>query len=583
MFGMVDKARRGCRRHVPAPPSSATTLSMMYHYRSISCGGTPALVGHCRPVVACKAVSTIDVATRARWRRRHLRQGCLRCTSTRCRHSAGRAQMSHNVDSSRRVVQCRPSTSLLVHGGAAADCAKVAYDVPVLAVVVWRDERRCLTMSTRRGSRCSVDQRSRRPCAVAPPSRAPRLPMMYQYLLLLFGGTSAHAGQCRPVEARDSVSTIDLAARARWHRRRVRQGYLRCTSARCGGMADRAQMFDNVDSSRRATRCRPSMSPPVRGGAAFVCAKVAYDVPVLAVVVWRDERRCRTMSTRRGAQWTTDHRPRCPCTMAPPSCAPRLPMMYQCSLWWNGGPRADVGQCRLVEARCAVSTIDLAARARWHRRRVRQGCLRCTSARCGGMADRAQMFDNVDSSRRATRCRPSMSPPVRGGAAFVCAKVAYDVPVLAVVVWRDERRRRTMSTRRGALRGVDHQPRCSCTVAPPSCAPRLPMMYQCSLWWNGGPRADVGQCRLVEARCAVSTIDLAARARWRRRRVRQGCPRCTSARCYCLVGRAQMFDNADSSRRVTPCRLAISPSVCAGSAERLKCMITHMVASNETI
>jgi hypothetical protein len=151
--------------------------------------------------------------------------------------------------------------------------------------------------------------------------------MMYQYLLLLFGGTSAHAGQCRPVEARDSVSTIDLAARARWHRRRLRQGYLRSTSARYGGMADRAKMFDNVDSSRRALRCRPSMSLRVHGGAAVVCAKVAYDVPVLAVVEWRTARRCLTMSTRRGALCSVDHRPRCPCTMAPPSCAPRLHMM----------------------------------------------------------------------------------------------------------------------------------------------------------------------------------------------------------------------------------------------------------------
>jgi hypothetical protein len=252
-------------------------------------------------------------------------------------------------------------------------------------------------------------------------------------------------------------------------------------------MADRVQMFDNVDSSRRAVQCRPSMSPPVRGGDAFVCANVAYDVPVLAVVIRRDERRCRTMSTRRGAQW------------------------------------------------------------------------------------------------RAVQCRPSTSLLVHGGAAVVCAKVAHDVAVLAVIVWWDARRCRTMSTRRGARCTIDHRCRCPCTVAAPPCAPRLPMMYQCSLWWNGGPRADFGQCRLVEARGAVSTVDLAARARWRRRRVRQGCPRCTSARCYCLVGRAQMLVNTDSSRRATQCRLAISPSVCAGSAERLKCMIAHMDASNETI
>jgi hypothetical protein len=228
-----------------------------------------------------------------------------------------------------------------------------------------------------------------------------------------------------------------------------------------------------------------------------------------------------------------DHRPRRPCTVAPPSCAPRLPMMYQCSLWWNGG--------------------------------------------------RAQMSDNVDSSRRAVRCRPSMSPPVHGGAAVVCAKVAYDVPVLAVVIRRDERRCRTMSTRRGARCSVDHRPRCPCTVAPPSCAPRLPMMYQCSLWWNGGPRADVGQCRLVEARGAVSTIDLAACARWRRRRVRQGCLRCTSTRCRHSAGRAQISDNVDSLRRATQCRPSVSPPVRAGAVERLKCMIAHMVALNETI
>jgi hypothetical protein len=110
------------------------------------------------------------------------------------------------------------------------------------------------------------------------------------------------------------------------------------------------------------TQCRPSTSLLVHGGAAADCAKVAYDVLVLAVV-WRDERRCRTMSTR-GAQWTTDHRPRCPCTMAPPSCAPRLPTMYQCSLLLFGGTRTDVGQCRLVEARDAVSTSDLAVSVR---------------------------------------------------------------------------------------------------------------------------------------------------------------------------------------------------------------------------
>jgi hypothetical protein len=213
----------------------------MYQYSLSSSGGTSADAAQCRLVEARSGLSTIDVATRARWRRRCVRQGCLRYTTTRCRHVARRAQMSDNVDSSRR---------------------------------------------------CSV--------------------------------------------------IIDVAARARWRRRRVHQCWPRCVTTRCCRVAGCAQISDNVDSSRRAVQCRPSTSLLVHGGAAADCAKVAYDVPVLAVVVWRDERRCRTMSTRRGAQWTTDDRPRCPCTMAPPSCAPRLPMMYQCSLWWNGGPRADV-------------------------------------------------------------------------------------------------------------------------------------------------------------------------------------------------------------------------------------------------
>jgi hypothetical protein len=191
------------------------------------------------------------------------------------------------------------------------------------------------------------------------------------------------------------------------------------------------------------------------------------------------------------------------------------------------------------------------------------------------------MFDNVDPSWRAVQCRPSTSLPVHDGAAVVCTKVAYDVTVLAVMEWWTARRCLTMSTRRSARCTIDHRPRCPCAVAPPSRAPRLPTMYQYSLS-SGGTSADVGQCRL-EARSGLPTIDLAARARWRRRRVRQGCPRCTSARCYCLVGRAQMLVNTDSSRRATQCRLAISPSVCAGSAERLKCMIAHMVALNETI
>jgi hypothetical protein len=253
------------------------------------------------------------------------------------------------------------------------------------------------------------------------------------------------------------VPTIDRATSAWRSSRRVRQHSLRCTTAHRCCLAGRAQMSHNVDSFWRAC--------------------------------------------------TSDHRCRRPCTVAPPSCAPRLPTMYQYSL-----------------------------------------------LSCGG---RAQMSDNVDSSRRAVQCRPSMSPPVRrvrqvaydvpsmstprgashdlvcGGTAVVCAKVAYDVPVLAVVVW-----------------------------------------------WTS---ADVGQCRLVEARGAVSTIDLAARARWRRRRVRQGCLRCTSTRCCCLVGRAQMSDNVDPLRRATQCRPAVSPPVCAGAVERLKCMIAHMVASNETI
>jgi hypothetical protein len=38
---------------------------------------------------------------------------------------------------------------------------------------------------------------------------------MYQYSLLLFSGTRADVGQYRLVEARDAVSTIDLAASVR--------------------------------------------------------------------------------------------------------------------------------------------------------------------------------------------------------------------------------------------------------------------------------------------------------------------------------------------------------------------------------
>jgi hypothetical protein len=160
------------------------------------------------------------------------------------------------------------------------------------------------------------------------------------------------------------VPTIDRATSAWRSSRRVRQHSIRCTTAHHCCLAGRAQMSHNVDSSKRVVQCRPSTSLPVHDGAAVVCAKVAYDVPVLAVVEWRTARRCRTMSTRRGARCTIDHRPRCPCTVAPPSCAPRLPMMYQCSLWWNGGPHADVGQCRLVLARSAVSIISLAASVR---------------------------------------------------------------------------------------------------------------------------------------------------------------------------------------------------------------------------
>jgi hypothetical protein len=413
-----------------------------------------------------------------------------------------------------------------VRGGAAAICAKLAYDVPVLAVVIRRDERRCRTMSTRRGALCSVDHRPRCPCTVAPPSCAPRLPTMYQYSLLLFSGTSADVGQCRLVEACCAVSTVDLAACARWRRRRVRQGCLRCISTCCGGMADRAQMSDNVDSSRRAVDYRPSTSLPVHDGAAVVCAKVAHDVPVLVVVEWLTARRCLTMSTRSGARCSVDHR-----------------------------------------------------RARWRRCRVRQGCLRCTSTRCRNSAGRAQMSHNVDSSRRAVQCGPSTSPPVHGGTAVACAKVAYDVPV---------HRCRHSAGRAQMSHNVDSSRRvvqCRPSTSPPVhggaavvCAPRLPMMYPYLLWWNDGPRADVGQCRLVLARGEVSTIDLAARARWRRCRVRQGCLRCTSTRCRNSAGRAQMSHNVDSSRSVVQCRPSTSPPVRGGAA-----VVCAMVAYDVTV
>jgi hypothetical protein len=160
------------------------------------------------------------------------------------------------------------------------------------------------------------------------------------------------------------VPTIDCATSAWRSSRRVRQHSLRCITTHLCRVVGRAQMSHNVDSFWRALQCRPSMSPPVHGGAAVVCAMVAYDIPLLAVVMFRDERRCRTMSTRRGAQWTTDHRPRRPCTVAPPPCAPRLPTMYQYLLLSCGGTSADVGQCRPVEARGAVSPSSLAASAR---------------------------------------------------------------------------------------------------------------------------------------------------------------------------------------------------------------------------
>jgi hypothetical protein len=206
--------------------------------------------------------------------------------------------------------------------------------------------------------------------------------------------------------------------------------------------------------------------------------------------------------------------------------------MYYCSTFCLAG-RAQLSHNVDPLGRAALPTIDLASRARWSRRRVLQGCLRCTSTSCCCVTRRALMLDNVDPLRRA--------------------------------------------------RSVDHRCLRPCTVASPSCTPRLPTMYQYSLLSSGETSADVGQCRLVLMRGAVSTRDLAAHARWHRRRVRHGCLRCNSVRCCCLVERAQMMVNADSSRRVTQCRPSTSPSVCAGSAERLKCMIAHMVALNETI
>jgi hypothetical protein len=265
---------------------------------------------------------------------------------------------------------------------AAVVCHNIVYDVPLPANIVWRDARTCRTLSTRCDVQSCVDHRCRSPCAVAPPPSAPSLPTMYQYSLSSFGGTSADFGQCRLVEARCAVSTIDVAASARWCRLRVRQRCLRCTSTRCRLWRDERRC--RTMSTRRGAQRWTIDSLPVHDGAAVVCAKVAYDVPVLAVVEWRTARRCLTMSTRRGARCSVDHRP-------------------------------------------------VAASARWHRRRVRQGCLRCTSTRCRNSAGRAQMSDNVDSSRRVVQCRPSTSLLAHGGAAADCAKVAYDVPVLAVV------------------------------------------------------------------------------------------------------------------------------------------------------
>jgi hypothetical protein len=255
--------------------------------------------------------------------------------------------------------------------------------------------------------------------------------------------------------ARGALPTIDVTSRARWRRLRMLQGCRRCTSTSCCCVTRRALMLDNVDPLRRGRsvdhRCRrPCMVAPLP------CAPTLPSMCHYSLLSYggtsADVGQCRLVEARCAV---STHRPRCPCTVAPPSCAPRLPMMYQCSLWWNGGPRADFGQCRLVEARGEVWTIDLAARVRWHGSCVRQRCLRCTSTRCRHSAGRVQMSDNVDSSRRAVQCRPSTSPPVRGGAAVVCAKVAHYVPVLTVIVWWDARRCWSMPTRRGARRSVD--------------------------------------------------------------------------------------------------------------------------------
>jgi hypothetical protein len=163
--------------------------------------------------------------------------------------------------------------------------------------------------------RCRADHRSRHHSVAEQLSCAPTFPTMYCCLSLLFGGTRAVVAQCRVVEARAALSTIDLASHARWCRRRVRQGCVRYAFTYRCRVVERAHF-------------RPSISPPMHGGAAAVCAKVAYDMRLRIVVVWWNARRCRTMSTRRGALCSVDHRPHRPCTVAPPPCAPRFPTMY---------------------------------------------------------------------------------------------------------------------------------------------------------------------------------------------------------------------------------------------------------------
>jgi hypothetical protein len=171
-----------------------------------------------------------------------------------------------------------------------------------------------------------------------------------------FGGRAQILDMVESIWCAGVVPTIDRATSAWRSSRRVRQHSLRCTATRRCCLAGRAQMSDIVDPLRRALHVRPSISPPVHGCTAVVRANVAYDVPVLAVVVWWYARRCRTMSTHRGAR-CIDHRPRCPCTVAPPPCAPRLPTMYQYPPLSFGETSADVGQCRPVfdlGARCSV-------------------------------------------------------------------------------------------------------------------------------------------------------------------------------------------------------------------------------------